>query len=38
MNPQEFNAEGRYVGRKVVESVNKNENVPEIVTEELETV
>ena len=38
MNPQEFNADGRYVGRKVVESVNKNENVPEIVTEELETV
>ena len=38
MNAQEFNADGRYVGRKVVESVNKNENVPEIVTEELETV
>jgi len=40
MNPQDFNADGRFVGRKSVESVNKTVEIDptEIIVEELETV
>ena len=40
MNPQDFNADGRFVGRKSAESVNKTVeiNPTEIIVDELETV